>query len=141
MMARSSKWLAILLVGAWQSVAFAAVPAKPAWSHDEAAAIAAAKKAHQPVLVDFFAEWCLPCKELDVKVFADAEVAAEMQRFQLIKADCTADDDPPVVERMKRYNVESLPTVLLIDSTGKIVERLVRVPEPKAMLEKLKRVH
>jgi len=72
-------------------------------------------------VLDFYADWCIPCKEMDVKTFD--KVADELQRFQLVKVDCTADDDPVVVETVKRYDAQTRPTIIVIDSDGKIVKK------------------
>ena len=46
----------------------------------------------QPVLVDFYADWCVTCHELDAFTFSDPEVRARMRRFTLLRADVTAND-------------------------------------------------
>ena len=72
-------------------------PIELRWLHAEAEALADARAANRPLLVDFMASWCLPCKEFELKVFSDPEVAAEMQSFTLLKVDLTREDDDPAL--------------------------------------------
>jgi thiol:disulfide interchange protein DsbD len=111
---------------------------RPVWMKGEAAGIAAARRDHRPVVMDFYADWCLPCKELELQTFEAPEVARELQRFQLIKVDCTNDDDP-VVEAVKaKYDAKTLPTVVLLDSSGQVVQTVRTVVPPTAFLELLR---
>jgi thioredoxin:protein disulfide reductase len=111
---------------------------KLTWIHGEAAGVAAAKTAHKPALLDFYADWCLPCKEMELKTFDAPEVSAELARFQLVKIDTTSDEDPVVVETKKRYAAETLPTVVLLDADGKIAHKIDHYVEPKELLPLLK---
>lgn len=47
----------------------------------------------RPVLVDFYADWCVTCKELDAFTFSDPDVQARMRRFVLLRADVTENDE------------------------------------------------
>jgi thiol:disulfide interchange protein DsbD len=105
----------LLLVG---GIAFTLPPAQGAelsWEHYDAGMLAAAK---QPVMIDFYATWCLPCKELDAKTFSDPRVAAELKRFRRVKADLTFTDDPKTLALTKQYAIVGMPTIVFIDANG-----------------------
>jgi thiol:disulfide interchange protein DsbD len=84
------------------------------------AAIAKAKADCKPVMIDFYADWCAACKELDTNVYSTTEVATESERFVNIKVDGTADHE--VLEKLyKQYGVAGLPTVAFVDPMGELL--------------------
>ena len=96
-------------------------PVELRWLRGEAEALAEARAANRPLLVDFMASWCLPCKEFELKVFSDPEVAAEMQAFTLLKVDLTREDDDPALGAIKKkYGAETLPAIRLVAPDGRV---------------------
>lgn len=112
------------------------------WQAYEASALSAATTAKQkPIVVDFTADWCIPCKEMDARTFSNAGVAAELGRFTLVRADVTK-DTPSGRELMKRYGVVGPPTILFLDAAGNEIRnlRLTGFEEPEKFLDRLKKV-
>ncbi len=132
----------LLLVG---GIAFA-IPRKhdggASWSKYDAKAIEAARAAGKPVVIDFYADWCLPCKELDEKTFSDAKVVAELDRFVRIKADLTVPSDATTMALTKQYTILGVPTIVFIDAQGNEVRdaRLTGFEPPDAFLQRIQRV-
>ncbi len=95
------------------------------WMNDEAAAVARARLDGKPLVVDFTADWCLPCKEMEVSVFSNPEVAAEMNDFVLVRVDVTREEESEAVPALKqRYGVDTLPAVRLVAPGGQVVGRV-----------------
>jgi thiol:disulfide interchange protein DsbD len=111
------------------------------WVHQLEPGLAQAKASHKPVFIDFYADWCAACKELDRKTYPDAKVRAEAKRFVPIKIDGTRSSDE-LDKIYETYGVEGLPTVIFIDSDGKVLKdpRLVGFVSPGDMVEILKKV-
>ncbi len=95
-------------------------------------AVEASKK---PVLVDFWATWCVSCKELDNLTFTDPKVQAELSKYTLLKADVSnnTEDDKAM---MKEFNVFG-PPALIFYKDGKLEEnkRIVGYKNPQEFLE------
>jgi len=80
--------------------------------------LASARANGKPVMLDFYADWCLYCKEYEEYVFPDPAVQAALSNFVLLKADVTAmDDDDKAL--MKRARVILPPAILFFDLDGK----------------------
>jgi thiol:disulfide interchange protein DsbD len=88
------------------------------WDKYQAKALADAKAAGKPVVIDFYADWCLPCKELDEKTFSDGKVMAELDRFVRVKADLTVPSDETTMALTKQYAILGVPTIVFLDANG-----------------------
>jgi len=84
------------------------------WLHDEKIAVQQSRASGKPLLIDFFAEWCAACKELDVHTWTDPVVAKEVaERFVPLKIDATEETEEND-SLQKKYGVPGLPTVLMM---------------------------
>ena len=95
----------------------------------------------KPVMVDFTATWCIPCKELETRTFSDRKVAAELGRFARIKADVTQSNEANAA-LMRQYGVVGPPTVIFLDANGRELRdlRLIGYEPPARFLERLKQI-
>jgi len=95
--------------------------------------------AGRPAIIDFSAEWCLPCLELEKKTFADARVREALGRRALLKADMTKMSSPESIALAEKYAILGVPTVIFVDGAGTERQdlRLVGFETPEKFLERL----
>ncbi|HJW02411.1 MAG TPA: thioredoxin family protein, partial [Azospira sp.] len=81
------------------------------------------KAAGKPVMLDFYADWCVSCKEMERFTFADARVRARLAGFTLLQADVTAnsEDDKALLQR---FNLFGPPGIMFFDAAGQEVPGL-----------------
>jgi thiol:disulfide interchange protein DsbD len=84
-------------------------------------ALADARAAGRPVMVDFTADWCVSCKEMEEYTFPDANVIGALAPFSLLRADVTANDDDDQA-LLQYFNSYGPPTIAFFDSQGRAQE-------------------
>ena len=77
----------------------------------------AAKADGQYVMLDFFAHWCVACKDFEEKTFTDTAVKAEMAKMRLLRIDVT-DATPEQQQVLDKFQVLGLPTLLFFSPNG-----------------------
>jgi thiol:disulfide interchange protein DsbD len=76
------------------------------------------------VIIDFYADWCIPCKELDALTFSDPNVIKLSEDFVNLKADMTKSVSPEVEALREKYNIIGVPTVLILNSKLQEIHRI-----------------
>ena len=78
----------------------------------------AARAARRPVMLDFYADWCVSCKEMDRYTFSDPAVIGELGRFVLLQADVTANDAADQALMQGRFKLPGPPAMLFFSPAG-----------------------
>lgn len=81
------------------------------------------KQTDKPVMLDFYADWCIPCIELDRKTFTDDRIIEETESFVRMKIDLTHFDSKRAEKLRKQYDIAGVPTIVFLDPEGNEVEK------------------
>jgi len=110
------------------------------WEKFSKEKLSLAQNEGKPVIIDFYADWCIPCKELDAVTFSNAKVIEESKRFMGFKADMTKTVSPEVDALRTEYKIIGVPTIILIDAKGNEVRRFTGFIPADEFLKYLKEV-
>jgi len=80
--------------------------------------LAQAVQQNKPVMIDFYADWCIPCKELDKFTFSQPEVVELSRNFYMLKVDLTKANDPLSRELTDRFQIKGVPTLVFLSNQG-----------------------
>lgn len=109
------------------------------WLPSDDEALLEAQQSGRPVLVDFYADWCAACRELDEKTWIHPDVVGELKKFILVKLDYTK-ASPELSAKQSEYGVQGLPTVIMMDSDGQEISRFSGFRGPEEVLEMLRQI-
>ena len=109
------------------------------WIPYSESGLADAKMSDRPVILDFYADWCGPCKALDKEVFSQPDIVALSKEFTTVRVDLTTRHEAQEILR-KKYEIRGVPTVIFIKGNG-LEERKLRVEsyvDPEVMLKRMR---
>jgi thiol:disulfide interchange protein DsbD len=107
------------------------------WLSSDEEGFRQAQLSGKPVIVDFWAEWCAACHELDEKTWPDPSVQMELDRFILVKLDLTRNNEQTKTYQ-KKYKIIGMPTVIFFDPSGEELGRFEGFRSPEDTIEILK---
>ena len=102
--------------------------------------LAKAKTENKLVLLDFYADWCISCKEMEVNTFENPDVTKQLKQFVLLQADVTKNSvDNQAL--LKRFGLFGPPGILIFDlnSQEQKEQRVIGYMPPQRFLERLRK--
>lgn len=110
------------------------------WQVYSAEKLERSKQNQKPVLLDFYADWCIPCHEFEQFTYSHPKVIEALRNFDKYKIDLTDQESEDSEQVIERFEILGVPTVIFLDSEGKEIPeaRLTGFVGPKEFLKLLK---
>lgn len=95
-----------------------------------------------PIVIDFYADWCIPCKELDKKSFSDPRVVEISGGYLMLKSNLTRENSPEVKALVSEYGIRGVPTIVFIGPDGEERRnlRIVQYEDADEVLTRLRQL-
>lgn len=123
---RAFQWLKVstgttcLVLATFWALSFAMRGSGISWQTYSETLLQEAKNQGKPVIIDFYADWCTPCRELEEATFHHADVVRVVEKsFIMIKVDVTKGNNPLHKQLLQNHAVKGVPTLVFLDAQGK----------------------
>jgi thiol:disulfide interchange protein DsbD len=113
---------------------------KANWKSYDSDVIEQAVNDAKPVFIDFYADWCEPCKEMERSSFRDPRFITISEKFVMVKADLTDAKDPLVNSLRSTFSIRGVPTIVLIAPDGEIRTTLVGFQDANALIGAMQKI-
>ena len=113
-----------IILGTWSLKPNSTSAEEMAWRPYQENVYKNAIKSGKPLIIDFYADWCIPCKEMDKLTFTDPGVITLSDQFNLLKVDLTSAASPEVIHLKNQFNIKGVPSILFIDKNGNELSEL-----------------
>ena len=114
----------------------AIVPQEIKWEENFEAAMQKARAENKPIMIDFYADWCGPCKDMDARVYPERNVIAQSQNWITVKVN--GEKRPDV---MQSYGISGYPTLLFAQSNGKPVVSTTGYLDAPQLVQQMQDAH
>ncbi len=108
----------LLLLAALPSCSSTAAGPTIDWQSYDPVVLDQAKQDGTPVILEFYADWCVPCKELQRFTFSDQRVIELTESFVRLRIDLSNYDSPESVLLRQRFEVTGVPEIMFLDTQG-----------------------
>jgi thiol:disulfide interchange protein DsbD len=130
---------AVLGLAVWAALPDAQARDEIRWEPLSVTALDRAITDRRPAIVEFSAEWCMPCREMARTTFIDHAVVDEANRFSMLRADVTEDSDKNDA-LLAKFQVAGVPTMIFYDGRGSEVDRVVGYIDGASFAKRMRRV-
>jgi thiol:disulfide interchange protein DsbD len=111
---------AFILLASYQIVSAVTIGPGVTWQPYSEQLLKKATSVEKPVIIDFYADWCAPCRELEQITFHDSAIVKLAESdFVMIKVDLTRKGDPMNENLLRQYEVRGVPTVVFLNKNGR----------------------
>jgi thioredoxin-like negative regulator of GroEL len=108
------------------------------WVTDFDRALAESQKTTKPIFLDVFADWCVWCHKLEKEVYSDPKFKTYGNNYILARID--SEDGKRGSEVAQKYRIDSLPTMLVLDGSGAVLNRISGYMNASELIEELEHV-
>lgn len=114
--------------------------ALPDWQKFTPSAYSQSLENDRKMIIVFHADWCIPCRELKAQTLSHPRVLEALDTFKVFQVDMTNAGDPQARQARRQFDVQGVPTVILINSQGTASERITGMVGVDKFLSTLHRV-